>query len=144
MSELSIFIDESGDFGLYNHKSPYYIISFVFHDQSSSISQNINLLNSKLQNADISGYPVHAGPLIRREAEYRNLTLLERKRIFNFLYNFARTSDITYHPFIIEKKQIINNDDLTIKITKQLSSFLFENMQKYMQYERIVVYYDYG
>jgi hypothetical protein len=60
------------------------------------------------------------------------------------LYNFARTSDITYHPFIIEKKQIINNDDLTIKITKQLSSFLFENMQKYMQYERIVVYYDYG
>jgi len=142
--ELSIFIDESGDFGLYDYKSPYYIISFVFHDQASSISKNINHLNSLMQNADIAGYTVHAGPLIRREAEYRNLSLLERKRIFNFLYNFARTSDITYHPFIIEKKQVVNNDDLTIKITKQLSSFLFENMQTYTQYERIVVYYDYG
>ena len=27
MSELSIFIDESGDFGPYEYHSPYYIIS---------------------------------------------------------------------------------------------------------------------
>ena len=144
MRELSVFIDESGDFGLYDYKSPYYIISFVFHDQASSISKNINHLNTKLRDAEMSDYTVHSGPLIRREAEYRNLSLLDRKRIFNFLYNFARTSDITYHPFIIEKKQIVSNDDLTIKITKQLSSFLFENLQTYSQYERIVVYYDYG
>ncbi len=34
MSELSVFIDESGDFGPYEHHAPYYIITLVFHDQS--------------------------------------------------------------------------------------------------------------
>lgn len=31
MKELSIFIDESGDFGEYDHHSPYYIITMVWN-----------------------------------------------------------------------------------------------------------------
>ena len=45
MKELSIFVDESGDFGdfgEYAQHAPYYIITMVFHDQSNDISQNIN------------------------------------------------------------------------------------------------------
>jgi len=38
VSELSIFIDESGDFGPYDYRSPYYIITMVFHDQAIDIS----------------------------------------------------------------------------------------------------------
>ena len=34
--ELSVFVDESGDFGEYDHHAPYYIISLVFHNQSES------------------------------------------------------------------------------------------------------------
>lgn len=30
--ELSIFIDESGDFGKYDYQSPFYILTLVFHD----------------------------------------------------------------------------------------------------------------
>ena len=40
VSELSIFIDESGDFGTYDIRSPYYIITMVFHDQSCRSDQN--------------------------------------------------------------------------------------------------------
>ena len=32
LKELSIFIDESGDFGEYCFHSPYYIITMVFHN----------------------------------------------------------------------------------------------------------------
>lgn len=39
MKELSIFCDESGDFGEYSHLSPYYIISMVIHDQSADITK---------------------------------------------------------------------------------------------------------
>lgn len=39
MKELSIFVDESGDFGEYNYQSPYYIISMVFHNQNINIDQ---------------------------------------------------------------------------------------------------------
>lgn len=41
LKELSIFIDESGDFGEYDHHSPYYIITMVFHDQQEDIRQAV-------------------------------------------------------------------------------------------------------
>ena len=43
MKELSIFVDESGDFGEYAQHAPYYIITMVFHDQANDISQNVNI-----------------------------------------------------------------------------------------------------
>ena len=144
MKELSIFIDESGDFGEYTSYAPYYIVTFVFHDQSVDISENINILNKKVKDAGFPDFTVHSGPLIRREKEFKDLSTLERKRIFNFLYNFARTIDITYHPIIVEKKELDNKNGLNARIKKQLSSFLMSNIEMFMQYDRIVVYYDYG
>ena len=38
---LSVFIDESGDFGKFDPKSPYYYVSMVLHDQSVDISSDI-------------------------------------------------------------------------------------------------------
>ena len=41
MKELSIFVDESGDFGEYDYRSPFYIVSMVFHDQSIDIKGDL-------------------------------------------------------------------------------------------------------
>ncbi|HBE10357.1 MAG TPA: hypothetical protein DCY81_07470 [Lachnospiraceae bacterium] len=51
---LSIFIDESGDFGEYDHKAPYYMVAMVLHDQQVDISSEINSLDLKM--ADL-GFP---------------------------------------------------------------------------------------
>ena len=48
MKELSIFVDESGDFGEYRYHSPYYIITMVFHDQNNDITDNIEKFNNEL------------------------------------------------------------------------------------------------
>ena len=48
LAELSFFIDESRDFGAYDHHSPYYIVAMVFHDQSKDISEPIAKLSSEL------------------------------------------------------------------------------------------------
>ncbi|MEY8433417.1 DUF3800 domain-containing protein, partial [Lachnospiraceae bacterium 48-42] len=45
MKELSIFIDESGDFGEYDHHSPWYIVTMVFHEQDISIQESMEYLN---------------------------------------------------------------------------------------------------
>ena len=52
MSEkiLSVFIDESGDFGPYEAHAPYYIVSMILHNQSNNISENIKLFDSHLSN----------------------------------------------------------------------------------------------
>ena len=71
MKELSIFVDESGDFGEYEKHAPYYIVTMVFHDQAIDISKDINILNNSLK---LIGYgneqAIHTEPLIRREKTY--------------------------------------------------------------------------
>lgn len=49
MKELSIFIDESGDWGEYDYKSPFYIVTMVFHNQIEDISENLLALNERLR-----------------------------------------------------------------------------------------------
>lgn len=144
MKELSIFVDESGDFGTYQYHSPFYIVTLVFHDQSSDISNSIARLDAKFRQSGFPESPVHTGPLIRREGEYRNLSLLVRKSIFNSLYNFTRTTDFTYRSIVVEKKILVEEIGLHYQIAKQLSTFLNENIEKFLSYERVVVYYDYG
>jgi len=144
LKELSIFVDESGDFGPYNYLSPYYIVIMVFHDQSTDIKKNINHLNEKLRQSGFPETPIHTGPLIRREYEYDNYSLIERKRIFNFLYNFTRTTDISYKSLVVEKRQLVDELDLHVLLTKQFTAFFKDNSELFMKYDRIVVYYDYG
>lgn len=70
MRELSIFIDESGDFGEYAVHSPWYIVTMVFHNQDVSIEEPAQYLEHEL---DLIGYPnhcIHTGPIIRNEDEY--------------------------------------------------------------------------
>ena len=41
MKELSVFIDESGDFGEYSFHAPFYIVTMVFHDQKTEIENEL-------------------------------------------------------------------------------------------------------
>jgi hypothetical protein len=116
----------------------------VFHDQSRDISPNLQRLQTAIQ---LAGYPdciVHAGPLIRREKEFANLSMLERKRIFNCLYNFTRTTDITYHTIAVEKKQLQHEFDLMMRLTKGFSAFQREHQAFLLEFDRVIVYYDHG
>lgn len=90
MKELSIFIDESGDFGEYNHHSPYYIITMVFHNQSSSIETALAHLEQELSYLNLANHCIHTGPIIRKEADYSFLHIKERRRIFNKMVAFVR------------------------------------------------------
>ena len=66
MKELSIFIDESGDLGEYEHHSPYYIITMVFHDQQEDIQPAVSKLNQKLSYLNLDNLCIHTGPIIRK------------------------------------------------------------------------------
>lgn len=92
MSELSIFIDESGDFGEYDYHSPYYIITMVFHDQKNDIQDNLVNLETSLANINYPHHCVHAGPIIRNEEEYRQTTLEIRKKILMRMNNSSTKS----------------------------------------------------
>ena len=63
MKELSVFIDESGDFGEYDEQAPYYIITMVFHDQAALITDAIQKLDQELSYMDMNDLCIHTGPI---------------------------------------------------------------------------------
>ena len=91
---LSIFIDESGDFGQYNPASPNYYVAMVLHNQEIDISKNIKALEKQISNWGYPEHTIHTGPLIRRESVYKNDLREQRKALFNALYHFTRLLDI--------------------------------------------------
>ncbi len=144
MKELSIFVDESGDFGKYSENCPYYIISLVLHNQENCIKEQVSKLDSSLADMGLINHTIHTGPLIRREKSYVTYSLEDRIKIFNKLFHFTRNVDIKYKNFVIEKRQCKNILDINATISKQLSAFIKENLEYFNKYDRIIIYYDNG
>lgn len=144
MKELSVFVDESGDFGPYSHHSPYYLSALVFHNQSNSINEQISRLNKRIIEHGFPEHAIHTGPIIRNEGFYQSYTTEERVKLFNDLLFFAQKVDINYHTLIVEKKHIDNKSELVQKLSKQLKLFLRDKYDYFTAFDKIIIYYDYG
>lgn len=144
MKELSIFIDESGDFGKYDYRCPYYIIAMVMHDQSHDITAELEKLERELDYIGYHNHCIHAGPIIRQEQEYRFESLEVRQKIMKKMMSFLRQIDIKYKTIYIEKKHISDDVEATGKLSKQLSLFLRDNIEIFASYDTVKVYYDNG
>ena len=144
MKELSIFIDESGDFGKYDYHSPYYIIALVIHNQFCDISDALSKLELELEYIHYPHHCIHAGPLIRQEQEYRYETLETRQKIMKKIISFFRQIDIKYKTLYIEKKHIPDETEASVKLSKLLSQFIRDNISFFSSYDTIKVYYDNG
>lgn len=144
MEELSIFIDESGDFGKYDEKSPFYIVSLVLHEQKNPISEQVNKLNLALEEIGLINHTIHTAPLIRKEQSYSKTSIKERYKIFNKLFHFTRNVDIKFKNLIIDKKHCSNQINITATISKQLIIFIKENLEYFIKFDNIIIYYDSG
>lgn len=144
MKELSIFIDESGDFGEFDYHAPYYIITMIFHNQTTSIEVELNNLEQSLINIGYRNHCIHAGPIIRNEEEYRKTTLDTRKKILMRLLSFTRKIDVRCESFVVDKKTVNDNVELAGKLSKEISIFIRENYTEFLKYDVVKVYYDNG
>lgn len=145
MSKLSIFVDESGDFGDYEPHSPYYIISMVIHDQSQDISSYVEKLNQELNYLGYkTDYVVHTGPLIRREEENWNVSPNVRRSVFTKLFYFTTKAPIRYKTFVFEKKQFSSILNLEARMARELSRFIRDNLEYFQSFDEVVLYYDNG
>lgn len=144
MKELSIFVDESGDFGEYDHRAPYYIISMVLHNQQDDISNELQVLEQELNNLGLPNHCIHSGPVIRSEEEYRGYDLADRKRMLMKLMTFIRHLDIQFKSIYIEKKHIEDSVEATGKLSKKLALFIRENYTFFCNFDMVKIYYDNG
>ena len=145
MKELSIFIDESGDFGEYSKHSPFYIITMVFHDQRKDLSEEIIRLREEFINLGYEDdFVVHTGPLIRKEEIYYKLLPNDRRAIFTKLFFFTMKSEIKYRSFVYNKRKYDNSMELEARMTREIALFLRDNLAFFQEFNKVILYYDNG
>lgn len=144
MNSLSIFVDEAGDFGHYEPHEPFYVLTLVFHNQQNSIGQEVSYLNDALKHtAHVGGRAVHTGPLIRREDEYSDMSVDERRSQFMKLLAFQRKCPIQYISFVFKKREY-SEIALMEKMYSVLLAFLRRSIECLQGFDNVIIYYDDG
>lgn len=141
---LSVFIDESGNFGAYDIHSPFYMVTMVLHDQSTNLSKDFSAFDQQLENNQIPPHAIHSGPLIRRESFYRNDTRVERRQVFGALFNFARKLNIKYTCVKLTKDKNDDSLQFNVKLSRAIANTIREKIEFWNSFDRIIVYYDNG
>ena len=142
---LSVFIDESGDFGDYDFHSPYYYVAMVLHDQSIDISENIKNLEEHLERVGYPQHAIHTGPIIRKEQFYENDLMETRKALFNSLFHFMRKIDLHYICPKINKAECKSDRiEYIAKLSKVISDELKKHYDYFNSFDLIINYYDNG
>ena len=95
MRKLSIFIDESGDYGFQKGSSDYYLITLVFHNQNDNIHPILDNFQKQLDYIKPHIHTIHTGPIIKKKDEYKYLSIDERRSIMYSTLNFIRKCPIT-------------------------------------------------
>lgn len=145
MGNLSVFVDESGDFGEYSFHSPYYIITMLFHNQNQTIDAQVQKLNNEIQSLGYEkDFVIHTAPLIRKEEMFTAVLPNERRALFTKLFYFVMKSEIQYKTFVFEKKQFENVFQLEGRMAKEMSLFIRSNLESFQHFDNIILYYDNG
>lgn len=97
-----------------------------------------------MQNLGFRDEFVHVGPLIRKEAGYKTLTIQERVRILRRMIAFVSQIDFTYKAIVVEKKHLAGYTDLYEKLARQLSEFIKRYLPYFYSFDKVKIYYDNG
>ncbi len=144
MKELSIFIDESGDFGEITERPAYYLVTLLFHDQKNKIVSNVKKLEDSTRNSGFDFEYIHTGPVIRREDVFSGLSIDERRKLLFKMLNFIVGSPITYEIAVVNRKEAPDKISLSGRLGREISNVIKKHKVFFEGFDKIIVYYDNG
>lgn len=144
MKELSIFIDESGDFGEIKERPAYYLVTFVFHNQRDDITSQVFKLEESMRVSGFNLEYIHTGPLIRREKVFAKFSIDERRKLLYKMLNFVNACPISCMTISVDRKEAIDKIALSGKLAKSIYTALIKYQKFFIDFDKIIVYYDNG
>ena len=144
MKELSVFIDESGDFGEITERPAYYLVTLLFHDQKNEIAANVKKLEDSIMNSGFDFEYIHTGPVIRREDVFSGLSIDERRKLLFKMLNFIVSSPIAYEMVVVNRKEAPDKISLSGKLGREISNVIVKHKAFFDGFDKIIVYYDNG
>lgn len=144
MKELSVFIDESGDFGEAGKRPAYYLVTFVFHDQADEIDRQVEKLEKSIKDAGYEVEYIHTGPVIRREEVFERYSLDDRRKLLYKMLNFVNACPVSHLTVVIDRKEAVDKMTLSVRLQKAIGTVMATHQDFFMRYDKIIVYYDNG
>jgi len=144
MGELSIFIDESGDFGEVKERPAYYLVTMVFHNQAVDISKEIRRLEDSIHNSGFDLEYIHTGPVIRREQIFATYSLEERRSLLYKMLYFYNKCDIYHDTVVVNRKEASDKIALSGRLSKEIARMIARHSSYFDQFDKVIVYYDNG
>lgn len=141
MSELSVFVDESGNT---RRDSKYYLLTLVFHEQAQGIAEQIDGYESILKAAGLQDIPLHIGPLLRGNEAYDDMETKTRGKYLSYFRAFASRLPFNYVTFAYEKRQFNGDDRLFARMRRDLVLYLYDKLEYFQSFDIIKIYYDNG
>lgn len=141
MRELSIFIDESGSDDL---RERYYLVAFVFHEQDNSIVQGIKKYERAVADSGLPLLPFHASPLMNGKDQFKDLDIVERKRMFSLFRVMFRHLPISYKVFVFRTNRYRSLKQIADAMRREIIDFIFENLSWFQRFDAVKIYYDGG
>ena len=144
IEELSVFVDESGSFDSSLEPSRFYIVTLLFHNQCESVKDQVGELESQL---GYLGYPdtcIHAGPLLRREEDFRAIEIETRRKLFGRMLAFTRKLPVSYHSLVVDKQEHKTPESIADELKRQLCAFIEKTDSPLGRAKKVKLYYDDG
>ena len=144
MSELSIFIDESGDFGEVKERPAYYLVTMVFHNQAIDITKEIVKLEESMRMSRFDLEYIHTGPVIRREQIFSTYPMEERRKLLYKMLYFYNKCDIYHDTVIVNRKEAADKISLSGRLSKEIAKMIARHSAYFNQFDKVIIYYDNG
>lgn len=141
MSELSIFVDESGDKSTHVR---YLVLTLVLHDQNESIANDISTYEQSLTTADIPNIPFHSEPLLNGHGAYEDLSLERRKKLLTAFASLVRFLPVKYKTFVYQRSHFESIDKLAIRMKRDISALFFDSLEFFQSFDHVKLYCDNG
>ncbi len=144
MKVLSIFIDESGDFGEIKERPAYYLVTFVLHDQGNNIDQQVAKLEESVKSSGFNVEYIHTGPVVRREEVFEKYSVDERRKLLYKMLNFIVACPLWHFTVVIDRREAADKISLSGKLARAIQNALDRYRDFFAHYDKYIVYYDNG
>lgn len=142
MKELSVFVDESGNYG--GQSAKYYLVTLVFHDQSASVAETIEGYERTLRERGLPDIPLHMNPLMHGNEAYGAMDTRLRNRLLASFTTFANKMSVTYMTLSYQRNKFKSDTTMFARMRRDLILFLFDRLQSFQSYDVVKIYYDDG
>lgn len=71
--------------------------------------------------------------------EYKNMDMAERKRLLAAFFVFVRKLPVSYTTFIYDKKEFGGENDLSARMRRDVTSFLFDHLGWLQSFDQVKI-----